>query len=270
MIDFNKTRQYTLSIRLSADGFCFAVHNPLVTNEYAYHPYRIDPIKSMTSNLKAAVADTEMLRHTYKAVNILLADTPYTLVPKEYYAEQYERELYRYNISSTATNEIIMHNMVGDGQTAVIFAIEKQLHKYITSHYPKAKIYAAISPTINFGLERSYTVGKKYCLLYLRKHSFDFSCYENASPIFVNTFQYRDPVDALFYLLNCWTTLGLSQTDDTLHIAGHPRYTKTMTKELGNFIQHIHTIRPAEEFHSTELARTDEMPFDLQALIACE
>ena len=270
MIDFNKTRQYTLSIRLSTDGFCFAVHNPQAANEFAFLPYRIDPLKPLTANLKAAIQEVDMLKHTYGAINILLADTDYTLIPKEYYAEQYESEFYQHNFASTTSHSIVMHNRVGDGQAMALFAVEKQLHKYITTQYPKATIHAAISPLINFGVERSYATGKKYCLLHLRKRSIDFMCYENAAPLFVNTFHYRNTSDALYYLLGCWSTLGLSQTDDTLHIAGQVRQGKALMHELEKFIQHIHVIRPAEEFHSTELARTDELPFDLQTLIACE
>ena len=270
MIDFNKTRQYTLSIRLSADGFCFAVHNPQAPNEYAYQPYRIDPLKTLTNNLKAAVESTEMLRHTYGTVNVILADASYTLVPKEYYAEQYKEEFYRQNISTPITGSIVMHNIVSDEQLVVLFAVEKQLHRYITSRWAKAQVYAAISPLISFGIERSYASGKKYNLLHLHKHGIDFMCYENATPLFVNTFQFKDPADALFYLLNSWISLSLSQTDDTLHIAGQSRHGKALIRELKKFIQNIHLVRPAEEFHSTELARVDEMPFNLQALIACE
>ena len=270
MIDFNKTRQYTLSIRLSTDGFCFAVHNPSVPNEYAYLPYRIDPLKPLTSNLKIAVEETDILRHTYGNVNILLADANYTLIPKEYYAEQYEEEFYRQNFAIPTAHNIIMHNVASEEQAVVLFSIDKQLHKYITTQYPKAKIYASITPLIDFGVEHSHVAGKRYCLLYVRKRSFDFMCYENGNLIFVNTFQYRDTTDAIFFLLNSWTTLGLSQTEDTLHITGQPRQTKTLIYELEKFIKNIHIIRSAEEFHSTELARIDELPFDLQTLIACE
>ena len=269
MIDFNKTRQYTLSIRLSTDGFCFTVHNPQVDNEYAYLPYRIDPLKPLASNFKYAIEETEMLKHTYGEVNIILADASYTLIPKEYYAEQYEGEFYRLNTSST-TNSTILNNLVGDEQAVVLFDIEKQLHKQILTHYPKATIHAAITPLINFGIERSFSNNKRYCLLHMHKHSIVFMCYENAAPLFVNTFHYRNTADALYFILNCWGTLNLSQIDDTIHIAGESRHTKAITKELRRFIQNIHIIRPAEEFHSTELARIDEMPFDLQALIACE
>jgi hypothetical protein len=269
VIDFKKTRQYTLSIRLSTDGFCFTIHNPQATNEYAYLPYRIDPLKPLVSNLKNAIEETEMLKHTYGTVNIILADTNYTLVPKEYYAEQYEGEFYRLNTSSTAGSSILS-NTTSDEQTVILFDIEKQLHKYILTHYPKARIYAAVTPLIDFGIERSFANNKRYSLLYMHKHSIDFMCYENAAPLFVNTFRFRNDTDALYFLLNCWGTLNLSQTDDTIHIAGQPRHTKNITKELEKFIQNIHIVRPAEEFHSTELARIDEMPFDLQTLIACE
>ena len=163
-----------------------------------------------------------------------------------------------------------MHNIVDDEQAVVLFAIEKQLHKYITTQYPKAKVYAAITPLIHFGVERSYTTGKRYSLLHVSKRSIDFMCYENATPLFINTFQYRNTADALYYLLNCWSTLKLSQTEDTLHIAGQSRHTKALIKELEKFINNIRIVRPAEEFHSTELARIDELPLDLQTLIACE
>ena len=129
MIDFNKTRQYTLSIRLSTDGFCFAVHNPQAANEFAFLPYRIDPLKPLTANLKAAIQEVDMLKHTYGAINILLADTDYTLIPKEYYAEQYESEFYQHNFASTTSHSIVMHNRVGDGQAMALFDLEKQLHK---------------------------------------------------------------------------------------------------------------------------------------------
>ena len=270
MIDFNRTKQYTLSIRLSTDGFCFSVHNPQVDNQYAYQPYSIDPLKSLTANLKAALQDTEMLRHTYAKVNIIIAEAPYTIIPKEYYAESHQRELYLQNFPSSTDNTIVLPNMVGEGQAVVLFGVERQLYQFITERYPKAQLYAPVSPLIDFGVEKSYASGRNYFMVHMHKRYAHVLCFTNAAPLFVNTFSGRDTADTLYFLLNCWQTLGLSQTEDTLHLAGTSRNAKALTRELEKFIQHIHIIRPAEEFHSTELARIGEMPFDLQTLIACE
>ena len=35
-IDFTKSEQYTLSIRLSADGFSFSIYNPLTDNDFCF------------------------------------------------------------------------------------------------------------------------------------------------------------------------------------------------------------------------------------------
>ena len=271
MIDFKKTKQYTLSIRLSTDGFCFAVHNPQAVDQYAYQPYRIDTLKSITANLKAAIESTELLRHNYGEVNILLSQPPYTLVPKEYYAEQCAHDIYVQNFPQAAPNTQVLTNIVSEEQTIVLFGMEHQLHKFITERYPKAKIYASISPLIEHAVEKSYAQsGKPYCLAHLHKRGTDLLCISNGALQFANTFDNPDTGDAIYYLLNCWQMLGLSQTDDTLHIAGTARHAKALTNELGRFIKHIHTVRPAEEFHSTELARIDEIPFDLQTLLSCE
>ena len=37
-IDFTKSEQYTLSIRLSADGFSFSIYNPLTDNDFCFVP----------------------------------------------------------------------------------------------------------------------------------------------------------------------------------------------------------------------------------------
>ena len=270
MIDFNRTKQYTLSIRLSTDGFCFTVHNPQAENEYTYLPYAIDPTKSLTANLKLAVQENEMLRRIYTTVNIILAEVSYTIVPKEYYAESHERELYIQNFPQTTDNTVVQSNLVGDEQAVVLFGIERQLYQYLTERYPKAHIYASVSPLINYGVEKSYTAPRNYCLVHQQKQRTDMLCLTNGSLLFANTFCDRDTNNILYFLLNCWQTLGLSQTEDILHLAGTSRNARTLAQELQKFIKTIHTIRPAEEFHSTELARISEMPFDLQALITCE
>ena len=270
MIDFNKSKQYTLSIRLSTDGFCFAIHNPLVDNEYAYQPYRIDTHKTIAANLKAATEELALLKHTYATVNILLANTTYTIVPKEFYADQCAHDFYAQNFPQVPATTEIRSNIVGEEQAVVLFSIESQLRKFIAERFPKAQIYASVSPLINYASEKSYKNNKRLCFVHLHKNSADLLCFDNGAPQLINTLRGNDIADIPYFLLNCWQMLGLSQTDDTLYIASTIRNTKTLVKELNRFIQNIHLLRPGEEFHSTELARIDEIPFDLQALIACE
>ena len=51
-IDFSKSEQYTLSIRLSADGFSFSVFNPLGEGELSFFDRKVEESLSLTANLK--------------------------------------------------------------------------------------------------------------------------------------------------------------------------------------------------------------------------
>lgn len=269
MIDISKTRLYTLSIRLSADGFCFAVHNPQVDGEYTFMPYQIDAQKSMLANIKAAVENIEILKQRYAAVNVLFADAPYTVIPKEYYDEECARDLYMQNFPATPSTTLVLYNTAGEGQ-AVLFGVERRLHQFLAEHFPKACFYSSVTPLINYGVEKSFACERNFCLAHLNKHRVDLLCFNHGAPMFINTFDNRETSDTLYFLLNCWQCMALSQTDDTLHLAGVARNGKTLAEELGRFIKNVRFLRPAEEFHSSELARVNNMPFDLQTLIACE
>ena len=53
MIDFTKSKQYTLSIRLSTDGFSFSIYNPIHDDSLSIIEKEIDTSLSLTANLKA-------------------------------------------------------------------------------------------------------------------------------------------------------------------------------------------------------------------------
>ena len=82
-IDFSKSEQYTLSIRLSADGFSFSVFNPLGEGELSFFDRKVEESLSLTANLKQTFREIEWLKHPYRRVNILMADKRFTLVPLE-------------------------------------------------------------------------------------------------------------------------------------------------------------------------------------------
>ena len=67
--DFNKSEQYTLSIRLSTDGFSFSVFNPLANDEFSYYNRKVDESLSLTANLKQTFRELEWLELPFHRVN---------------------------------------------------------------------------------------------------------------------------------------------------------------------------------------------------------
>ena len=69
MIDFTKSKQYTLSIRLSTDGFSFSIYNPINDNSQSLFEKEVDTSLSLTANLKNVFHESDFLSYSYKRVN---------------------------------------------------------------------------------------------------------------------------------------------------------------------------------------------------------
>ena len=107
MIDFTKSKQYTLSIRLSTDGFSFSIYNPIHDDSLSIIEKEIEPSLSLTANLKAVFHESDFLSHPYKRVNIMMAGKRFTIVPLELFEEE-QAELLFYHNHQKRENEMVV------------------------------------------------------------------------------------------------------------------------------------------------------------------
>lgn len=111
MIDFTKSKQYTLSIRLSTDGFSFSIYNPIHDDSFSVIEKEIDTSLSLTANLKAVFHESDFLGHSYKRVNIMLASKRFTIVPLDLFEEE-QADLLFYHNHQKRENETVIYNIL--------------------------------------------------------------------------------------------------------------------------------------------------------------
>ena len=87
-IDFSQSEQYTLSIRLSTDGFSFSIYNPIHDDSLSIIEKEINASSSLTANLKTLFHESDFLNHPYKRVNIMMAGKRFTIAPLELFEEE--------------------------------------------------------------------------------------------------------------------------------------------------------------------------------------
>ena len=137
-IDFTKSEQYTLSIRLSADGFSFSVFNPLGEGELSFFDRKVEESLSLTANLKQTFREIEWLKHPYRRVNILMADKRFTLVPLEFFEDEQTETLFYHN-HPKRENEIVQYNILRKNNAVVLFSMDKSARSFLCEQYPDRK-----------------------------------------------------------------------------------------------------------------------------------
>ena len=61
-VDFSKSEQYTLSIRINTDGFSFSIFNPIAENPSTLFKLSINPKQPLIANFKDKVTNYQIGR----------------------------------------------------------------------------------------------------------------------------------------------------------------------------------------------------------------
>ena len=257
-IDFNQSEQHLLSIRLSADGFSFSICHPQQKGDCFFTTYPVNVSCSMTANLKEMLASTEAFRHSYRKVNILI-DTPrFTTIPFDLFEDEQLETLFYHNFSRI-DNETVLCNISGKSNTVIVFGMDKHTHSLLNEHFPHARIFASVSPLVEFFAQESRTSNQKTLYVNLKRNSMDVIGLDRGKLLFMNTFNCKQVSDRVYYLLYVWQQLGFSQENDHLRLAGADKC-QEISQEIQKFLRNV-TQCSSEQ---------DNIPFDLKTLFICE
>ncbi|EJX08254.1 hypothetical protein EVA_03616 [gut metagenome] len=268
-IDLNKSEHYSLSIRLSTDGFSFSIHHPSVEDGCDFETYPINAGYSMTANLKEMLAHTEALKHPYARINILY-DTPrFTTIPFDLFEDEQMETLFYHNFPRES-NEMVLCNVLGKSNLVILFAIDKHVHQTLIEQFPSARFFATASPLTEFFTQRSRLGNHRKLYAHVRRQSLEVFGYNPGKPMLLNSFPCKHLSDRIYYLLYIWKELGFDQEKDDLYLVGPADHLKEVVSELRHYLRQVFIIHPKAEFHRSEISKLEEIPFDMQTFILCE
>ena len=256
-IDFSKSEQYTLSIRLSADGFSFSVHHPSLTEECFHASFPINPSYSLTANIKEMMAKTDELKHTYQQTNILIDTSRFTTIPFELFEDEHTEMFFYHNFPKNS-HETVLCNILGKSNVALLFGMDKHAHQLLCEHFPQARIFACISPLMEHFSRKSHEGNVRRMYMHARKNAMEVFAFDKGKLLFANTFTCQQITDQVYYLLYIWQQLGFNQEKDQLWVTGNTPQEELIT-ELSKFLRQVN-ILPSKK----------SIPFDIQTLMICE
>lgn len=256
MTDFSKSEQYTLSIRLSTDGFSFSVFNPMGDGELSFFDREVDEGLSLTANLKQTFREVEWLNRPYRRVNILMADKRFAFIPLEFFEDE-QAEIVFYHNHPKRENELVQYNILHKNNIVVLFGMDKSACIFLREQYPDAKFYSQASSFIEFFSMKSRLGNCRKMYAHLRKDAIDVYGYERGRLLLANSFACKETADRIYYLLYIWKQFGFEQERDELHLTGALHDKEQLLPELRKFIRQVFIMNP-----STNL--------DLQAITSCE
>lgn len=256
----------TLSIRISADGFCFCTYIPQQPDSVKYSYHECDQATSLNANFETAWEESGLGAQKYSNIQVIVSSAEFTTIPSNYSNEEYAA-LYNSCFPPSTKNHKILSNKLSTYNLTVLFAIDEELHERLCE-IGDINYYSPVSIILGY-LARYPREERKYLTTYLHNGKSLLIAMEDEHPILINGFIGEETEDQLYYLLCIWNELKFSQLEETLLLCGDTQ-ADAMEMSAKNFIRNIRRINPREQFQSNLLNKIENIPFDLQTLLLCE
>ncbi|MCD8182896.1 MAG: DUF3822 family protein [Bacteroides sp.] len=254
--DFSKSEQYTLSIRLSTDGFSFSVFNPQADGQLSYYDHEVDESLSLTANLKRIFREVEWLNRPFRRVNVLMANKRFTFIPLEFFEDE-QAEIVFYHNHPKQENELVQYNILQKNNIVVLFGMDKSVCAFLREQYSGIRFFAQCSPFIEFFATKSRVGNNRKMYVHLRNEAIDIYAYEHGRLLLANSIACKETGDRIYYILYIWKQLGMEQENDELHLTGEVSGKELLQPELERFIRQVSIMAPATSV-------------DLQTISLCE
>jgi hypothetical protein len=216
LFEIAKTKNYILSIQVCLDGFSFLIVDP---NEKQIVTIKNSPIKISNENLLARhlkewLTSEALFKNQFESVRLIYYGENFTLVPKEYYAREKQKNLASLLLDKKLSGNFI-ENIIEDLSLVLFFPVSQEISNVLNQFFKNVEILHPITNVI-----RSYNAGEKgnSSFILLTKKCFYLVVFENDKLKLASSFQIQHPNDLVYNVINSFQQLGLARNDTNLFV----------------------------------------------------
>ncbi len=219
----DSSQNYSLTIRLSTDGFCFVIFDPEKNRFLGLEHFRFQDFDN-EDRICRALDEIGMFRQwlsfPFKTVSMLIDHPYHALIPSPLYDEK-ARETYLSFNQQYREDSKILHDQLITAQAHNIFYLSKRLHAKIKEMWANAHIIHSSSAFIESILIASRNLGDdNKVFIQFAKNSFELLWVKQLRLGFFNRFRFHKPEDFIYFILYSLDQLKLSPESIELIISG--------------------------------------------------
>lgn len=259
---------WNLLLRVSPEELHVVAYSIVEENSLIYRSFPLsDKSKGYLSALEEIIYDNPMLLCDFRRVYCIVQTPRLMVVPSSYTAEADCRLLLTTAHPDFKGNVHI--DPTGCRNANIIAGIDNDLLAFLRRTFHNAQINTHLSSLCRFFAAKAGRSNSVKTLVNLREASLDIIVMQGGNLMLANTFTFRDPMDAVYYILACRNNIGLDPHNDEILLAGDNSVREKIMPELRKYLARVMpAIFPPQMFKAGKDAMLT--PFDLIVTPLCE
>ena len=238
--DIDLLSKNSLSILISQDGLSYSI--------YDIDDKKVQSLVSMqfevnkTDEIRKFIEDEGLKDAQFENVNIVYATRNVTIAPDAIFDENSAENIYALN-RRISRDEEIRYSRLPKSQTVIIFAIEKETSSLLDELFPRYNLFPQSYSLIETGLTKtkiSEKPNRQRMLIQVFEDFFEILVIDKGQIVNYNTYNYKSANDILYFIVNTFEQLGLSQEECEVAFSGFIEQDSLAVIHLKKFVRTVY------------------------------
>ena len=240
--DIEKTKQYSLSIQVSLDGFSFLVVHTSEKRVVAYisTPLKISSENLIARRLKEWLEAEDLLKKPFSSVCAFIFTENFTLVPAEYSGDKQIENLTTYLFQQDSNNKLI-ENKIDAFNAQLIFTIPTEVMDVL--HLQFNNNIKIIHPVTNLLICPVESKKRNSAVILTTKKYFYLIVTRNSKLILANSFMAEHLNDLVYNVLNTFQQLKIARSETDLYVSGSRNENSEIEDLLKPYFENISNLK---------------------------
>src|ERR1035437_8833804 len=201
--DSTISNQYSLSIRISSDGFSLSV----VDGSDSLISTKIIPtiLTSLSAEQITALINKET-QINYRNIHLIYESDIYTFVPAPVFRSNEAADYLNFQQNKTTKNDIVLYNYLPVWDTVNVFAIPKAIQAALSQLFPNTIIEQHVSYFLSTKVKTQH---ENALFIWTRPKTMDIIAFKNGKLYLLNSYLYLTADDFTYHTLNIIDKLSI-------------------------------------------------------------
>ncbi len=268
--DINSSENYELSVQMSPYGLSYCILDTIRNKYILLRGTDPDDPKLLTADKAAEfIISDDFLSRKFKKVNLILPSSRSTLVPAPLFDPEKKEEFFTLNLLRE-DNDVILYNRMPEPDSYVIYSVSRQFSELATKLFPGVNPLHHTVPLLQQVSQFSRNEFGLYIHVHLEKEYFNLLILEHGALKFLNTFNYRNITDILYYVFNTYKNMSISR-EETIILSGHVQMNDELYSKISRYLKNIKFRVPEGNFSFSYVFSDSELhrSFNLLSVTNC-
>jgi hypothetical protein len=171
-------------------------------------------------------------------VRILFNQAPYSWIPNAFYKAGKEREVLDFQHKTPFSDRIFAMDLPAM-DAKLIYGVPDNLVRFFERHFSECSFWHAVYPWVKHSVTRSNNTEQTLLMARVTDSSYDLVQLKNKRLEYVNTFEYTNAEDFLYYLLFTMEQLDLDPEEVALELSGQIVKTSPVFEYVWKYVRNV-------------------------------